>query len=58
MPRRDAADDEDRMGRCPRCRGTQFVYDILTNTQVECPLCLGAGRVTRATARTFLRAGR
>lgn len=55
MPRQREPDAEDRMARCPKCQGTGRLYRFDLETETDCDLCLGAGRVTAQAHQTYQR---
>jgi DnaJ-class molecular chaperone len=55
MPRQREPDAEDMMATCPRCKGSERVYSIEAEAEVDCPLCDGTGRVTRIVYERYVR---
>lgn len=46
MPRRNETSEEDLDIRCPQCRGTGAIPDLMDPSQVlPCSMCRGLGRV-------------
>lgn len=49
MPRRNETSDEDLFVRCPQCRGSGVLADLMNPEQLNpCSLCSGAGRISKA----------
>lgn len=49
MPRRNETSEEDLFIRCPQCRGTGVIADLMKPDEVHpCSMCQGSGRVARA----------